>query len=310
MTSPHRVRLKLSLSLLLALALLAGTLTGCANTAKRFSGKAALKHVQAQMAFGPRPVGSEANRRTGDYIMRTLEANGWRTEAQEFAWLGLKVRNIIGRKGKGPTIILGAHYDTRPVADSDPSDRTIPVPGANDGGSGTAVLLELSRVLDKSVTDRAEIMLAFFDAEDRGGLNGWQWCVGSRYLAANLDVRPQYVLVVDMIGDDDQRIYYEWTSTLWLQEKVWRVAADLGYQQHFIAQHRHSILDDHSSFQQWSIPAALIIDFDYPYWHTRYDTLDKISADSLQRVGDVLETMLEKEPFANPTEGPGSPVKR
>jgi Zn-dependent M28 family amino/carboxypeptidase len=165
-------------------------------------------------------------------------------------------------------------------------------------------------VLDKSVTDRAEIMLAFFDAEDRGGLNGWQWCVGSRYLAANLDVRPQYVLVVDMIGDDDQRIYYEWTSTLWLQEKVWRVAADLGYQQHFIAQHRHSILDDHSSFQQWSIPAALIIDFDYPYWHTRYDTLDKISADSLQRVGDVLETMLEKEPFANPTEGPGSPVKR
>jgi len=244
-------------------------------------------------------VGSKANAEAAELIARTLQRYGWQVEFQSFAYGGLAVRNVIGTKGEGPLIILGAHFDSRPVADKDPTDRSLAVMGANDGGSGTAVLLELARVLDERATDQAQIKLAFFDAEDRGELGGWPWCVGSAHMAKSLaGTRPAYVIVVDMVGDDDQRIYYEWSSSLWLEERLWGIAEQLGYRQHFIPEHRYSILDDHTSFLEWGINAALIIDFDYPYWHTRYDTLDKISADSLQRVGDVLETLLEGEPFS------------
>jgi glutaminyl-peptide cyclotransferase len=275
------------------------SLLGCQKKPDaHFDGKHALTYVKAQCDLGPRPVGSEANRKTSDYIARELERNGWKVEFQEFAFQGYKLRNVIGKKGKGPLIVLGAHFDTRPLADKDPTDRSLPVPGANDGASGVAVLLELARTLDKRATDQAELWLAFFDGEDRGELNGWPWCVGSQQIAKSLTLRPEYVLVVDMVGDDDQRFYYEWTSTLWLQEKLWRIAAQLGYQQHFVPEHRYSILDDHTSFLQQGMNAAVVIDFDYPYWHTRYDTPDKISVDSLQRIGNVLEKLLEGEPFA------------
>lgn len=286
---------------LLACLILLFVLTACQPGERRFDSKRALTHVKAQTDFGPRPVGSDANRKTSDYIGRTLERLGWKVEYQEFAFRGKPVRNVLAKKGRGPVILLGAHFDTRPVADRDPTDRSQPVPGANDGGSGVAVLLELARTLDRRATDQAEIWLAFFDAEDHGDLSGWPWCVGSRYMADTLSVRPEYVVVVDMVGDDDQRIYYEWTGTLWLQERIWRIADQLGYSQHFIPRHRHSILDDHTAFLQLGINAIVLIDLDYPYWHTRYDTLDKVSADSLQRVGDVLETWLEGQPFAGPT---------
>jgi len=272
----------------------------CRGGEQHFSGKRSLAHVKALCALGPRPVGSKANTEAAELIARTLQRYGWQVEFQSFAYGGLAVRNVIGTKGEGPLIILGAHFDSRPVADKDPTDRSLAVMGANDGGSGTAVLLELARVLDERATDQAQIKLAFFDAEDRGELAGWPWCVGSAHMAESLaGTRPAYVIVVDMVGDDDQRFYYEWSSSLWLEERLWRIAEQLGYKQHFIPEHRYSILDDHTSFLEWGINAALIIDFDYPYWHTRYDTLDKISADSLQRVGDVLETLLEGEPLAS-----------
>jgi Zn-dependent M28 family amino/carboxypeptidase len=98
-----------------------------------------------------------------------------------------------------------------------------------------------------------------------------------------------------MIGDRDQRLYYEWSSTVAISERIWQVARDLGYGEYFVAESRHHILDDHTPFLQWGVPAALLIDFDYPYWHTTQDTPDKISADSLQRVGRVLETLLNDE---------------
>ncbi len=282
---------------LVVLALCALAIVACTGSL-HFSGKRALAHVEELCALGPRPVDTEGNRAAAGYIRDTLEQWDWEVEEQDFAYREKALTNVIGKKGEGPLIILGTHFDTRPVADRDPDNRSVPVMGANDGGSGTAVLLELARVLDESATDRAEIWLAFFDGEDRGELSGWPWCVGSNHMAANLPKRPEYVLVVDMIGDTDQQIYYEWTSSLWLQEKVWRIADDLGYEKHFIPQHRYSILDDHSSFLQWGMNAAVIIDFDYPYWHSAHDTVDKISADSLQRVGDVLERLLEDEPFA------------
>jgi glutaminyl-peptide cyclotransferase len=97
------------------------------------------------------------------------------------------------------------------------------------------------------------------------------------------------------VGDADQQLYWEWSSTRWLQEQVWAVAHALGYHSVFIPQYKHSVFDDHVPFLYYDIPAIDIIDFDYPYWHTSQDTQDKVSPESLERVGRVLETLLEGE---------------
>ncbi|HHX65954.1 MAG TPA: M28 family peptidase [Chloroflexi bacterium] len=294
------------LTILIIVAL--GSLAGCALPDAQFSGEQAYRHVEALMDLGPRPTGSEANIEAGDYIRRTLEDYGWSVEEQEFPYRGETVRNIIAKKGQGPIILLGTHYDTRPLADRDAVDRSQSVPGANDGGSGTAVLLEIARVLDSRVTDEAEIWLAFFDGEDRGGIDGWDWCMGSTLMVNDMMARsvprPEYAVIIDMIGDKDQQIHYEWSSTLWLQEKIWRIADDLGYRRYFVPQYKYEIIDDHTAFLHWGINAALVIDFDYPFWHTTEDTLDKISVDSLQRVGDVMVALLEQDPFTAGTADP------
>ncbi|MFL7795247.1 MAG: M28 family peptidase, partial [Anaerolineae bacterium] len=202
------------------------------------------------------------------------------------------VRNIVGRLGQGPVIIIGAHYDTRRSADME--DASVPVMGANDGASGVAVLLELARTLDRNKLEN-EIWLTFFDAEDNGRLDDWEWCVGSRYMAQNLAITPESVVVVDMIGDADQNIYYERNSDSVLQVRLWDIAAALGYSDTFIDEYGYAIYDDHRPFIDRGIPAVDIIDFDYPYWHTTQDTPDKVSAESLERVGRVLEVWLEEE---------------
>ncbi len=255
-----------------------------------FDGEVAYEHVLAQCDFGFRPTGSDAWRATGDYIIAELEAQGWMVETQEFTYRDTPVRNIIGRSGEGPVIILGAHYDTRRSADME--DASVPVMGANDGASGVAVLLELARTLDRAELQN-EVWLAFFDAEDNGRLDGWEWCVGSSYMAEHLEVTPEAVVVVDMIGDADQQLYLERNSDPDLQMHLWEIAATLGYSDTFIAEYRHSMYDDHIPFVRRGITAVDIIDFDYPYWHTTQDTPDKVSADSLERVGRVLEVWLE-----------------
>ena len=258
-----------------------------------FEGAKAFEWVMDQMHFGPRPTGSREGRATGDYIVRRLKEFGWEVTEQNFEYLGTPVRNITGTRGEGPTIILGAHYDTRRRADRDPVDPTQPVPGANDGASGVAVLIELARVLNVEATGH-RIQLAFFDAEDNGGLDGWDWIVGSTYMAANLEENPEMMVLVDMIGDADQQIYWENTSDAGLRERIWRVAAELGYDAYFVPETRHTITDDHTPFLRLGIPAIDIIDFDYPYWHTAADTIDKVSADSLERVGRTLQVWLER----------------
>jgi glutaminyl-peptide cyclotransferase len=154
------------------------------------------------------------------------------------------------------------------------------------------VLLELARVVDLSAVD-GSVWLVFFDAEDNGRLDGWDWIVGSRRFAESLDFQPEYVIVVDMIGDADQSIYLEANSDPVLQDHIWKIAARLGYADYFIPEVRHSMLDDHTPFLERGITAVDIIDFDYPYWHTVSDTADKVSAESLERVGRTLETLLE-----------------
>lgn len=265
-------------------------LTACGTPERTFSGAQAYAHVLEQCALGPRPTGSPANRAAGDAIIAHLNGWDWAVETQEFIYRGTPVRNIIGRAGEGPVVIVGAHYDTRRAADQE--DPTQPVLGANDGASGTAVLMELARVLEQDRL-RGQVWLVFFDAEDNGNLDGWEWCVGSSYMAANLTVRPEAMVLADMVGDTDQQIYFERNSDPALQQQLWEIAATLGYTATFIPEYRWAVYDDHIPFARLGIPAACIIDFDYPYWHTTRDTPDKVSPISLERVGRVLEIWLE-----------------
>jgi Zn-dependent M28 family amino/carboxypeptidase len=262
-----------------------------------FSGDEAYKHVSAQTDLGPRPTGSEAGRKTGEYIIEQLKRSGWQVETQEFEYQGVKARNIIGKRGSGPIAIVGAHYDTRRQADNDPdpANHTQPVMGANDGASGVAVLLEMARTLDVDQT-RREIWLTFFDAEDNGRLDGWDWIVGSTHMAQNLTVTPTVMILLDMIGDADQQIYWDHNSDARLNESIWETAASLGFAQQFIPQYKWTMTDDHVPFAQRGIPAIDLIDFDYPYWHTTQDTADKVSPRSLERIGKTISTWLEQTP--------------
>jgi len=260
-----------------------------------FDGASAYEHVLAQMAFGPRITGTEGSLAVGDYMAAELMDVGWEVEFQPFVYQGVEARNLIARAnvGKGPIVILGAHYDTRRRADQDAETPDAPVPGANDGASGVAVLLELARTLDLNVVPN-EIWLAFFDAEDNGRLDGWDWIAGSTYMAANLTVEPEAMILVDMVGDADQQIYVDRNSDAALSARVWAVAAQLGYGDYFIPLPKYTMLDDHVPFRDRGIPAIDIIDFDYPYWHTTADTADKVSTESLERVGRTVEAFLER----------------
>ena len=282
----------------LLLGLLAGVLAGCGPAEPaRFDGDLAYQHVLAQVGIGPREAGSEGARRTRDYVAAELRREGWEVQEQSFNFRDVPVCNVIGVRGEGPVVVFGAHYDTRRWADQDPDParRRDPVPGANDGASGVAVLLELARVLGREDLD-LEVHLAFFDAEDNGQIDGWPWIVGSSYMANSLvpEEFPRYVVVVDMIGDADQQIYWERFSNPTLRAAIWELAAELGYGDFFIPTDRHSIIDDHIPFIQQGIPAVDVIDFDYPYWHTVADTADKVSPESLERVGRVLEEMVRR----------------
>ncbi len=259
-----------------------------------FSGDDAYAWVTRQCEIGYRFPGTEAHRQTGDLIISTLEQLDWEVSTQEFPYMGIAVRNILAWKGSGPAVLLGAHYDTRPQADME--DPTKAVMGANDGASGVAVLLELARVLDVEASGH-QAYLAFFDAEDSGNLNGWDWIAGSTYMASawgkSGEAPLQAMVLVDMIGDADLQIYYEHNSDAALRAEIWAVAEALGYKEQFIKEVRHSLIDDHIPFARLGIPAIDIIDFDYPYWHTTQDTPDKVSADSLAAVGRTLEDWLE-----------------
>jgi glutaminyl-peptide cyclotransferase len=259
-----------------------------------FDGSESYQWVIEQCDLGYRIPGTEAHRETGDLIIHRLEKLGWRVREQEFPYMGITARNILAWKGEGPAVLLGAHYDTRRAADQE--DPSIPVMGANDGASGVAVLLELARVLDVDSAP-GRVYLAFFDVEDGGRLDGWEWIVGSTYMAEHWgeadEVALQAVVVADMIGDRDLQVFYEHNSDPELRAQIWRVAGDLGYSNTVIPQVRHAILDDHLPFVQRGIPAVDLIDFDYPYWHTTRDTPDKVSPQSLETVGRTLEAWLE-----------------
>ncbi len=254
-----------------------------------FNGERAYGDLIYQVELGPRIPGGDGHQRIIEWISRELTISGWQVEVQETEYQGKLIKNIIAQREQGGSyILIGAHYDTRIFADQDqdPSSRTLPVPGANDGGSGVAVLLELARVLPEDLN--VPIRLVFFDSEDNGGIDDWQWIMGSRAFVLEYEILPVAAIIVDMVGDADLNIFYEYNSDESIMGQIWKQANDLGYASQFQEEFKHSMLDDHTPFIEAGIPAVDIIDFDYTYWHTTADTVDKVSAESLEAVGQTL----------------------
>jgi glutaminyl-peptide cyclotransferase len=258
-------------------------------TPGNFNASRAYKDVEYQMSLGPRTPGSQSHQVVHTWIQDQLKKSNWKVDLQDTQMMGHPVQNIIAKRGEGyPWIIIGAHYDSRLIADQDkdPDAREKPVPGANDGASGVAVLLELARILPKPQT--GQIWLVFFDSEDQGDIAGWDWILGSRAFVESLPSKPDAAVIIDMIGDKDLNLYWERNSNLPLTNKLWKIAQGLGYGKQFIASYKYSMEDDHTPFLEKGIPAVDIIDFDYPYWHTSADTADKVSPESLKAIGDTL----------------------
>jgi len=260
---------------------------------QEFNSSRAYLDVIYQESLGPRIPGAEGHRKIIEWISAELTKNDWRVELQETSYNGKEITNIVAIRDDGDDyILLGAHYDTRIFADRDPNptSQNQPVPGANDGGSGVAVLLEIARVLPEDI--KKPVRLVFFDAEDNGGIEDWAWIMGSRAFVENYENLPEIAVIVDMVGDAELNIYYEHNSDPYLMERIWNQAAQLGYGEYFIKEYRHSILDDHTPFVEAGVPAVDIIDLDYTYWHTIADTADKVSEDSLEAVGNTVISWL------------------
>jgi glutaminyl-peptide cyclotransferase len=209
----------------------------------------------------------------------------------------LPLRNILARFRPTATdrVLYLTHWDTRPISDEAPdsSQRHLAMPGANDGASGVALFLALGDVLKKT-PPTVGVDLLFVDGEDYGDFPKMQdVLLGSTYFAAHLPepgYRPLYGVLWDMIGDRDLDIYEEVNSVQRAPEvvnRVWNEAADLGYQQYFIPQTKYTVTDDHLPLLKAGLRVIDVIDLDYPAHHTPQDTIDKISAQSLQVVGDV-----------------------
>jgi len=164
-----------------------------------FDGSRAYEDVKTQVSFGPRIPETAGHDQVRAWIQAELESAGWQVEVQESEVMGHPVKNIVAKRGdESPQIVIGAHYDSRMYADNDPdpANHMAPVPAANDGGSGVAVLLGLARALPK---DTVPVWLVFFDAEDNGRIEGWDWILGSREFVKNNPIQPRAAVVVDMI---------------------------------------------------------------------------------------------------------------
>ena len=287
-------KLKLLLFIILGLAALSlavYAIPSSQNETESFDGARAYKDIKTQLAFGPRIPGTEAHQVTVNWIIESMKKSGWEVDTQEIQVNDITIKNIIAKKGMGePWIILGSHYDTRQFADRDKSadGKLQPVMGANDGASSTAVLLELARIIPEKIN--GQVWLVFFDAED---ISGDEIALGSQQFVNSLEGKPDSVVILDMVGDSGLNIPMEKNSNPELMNEIWEVASDLGYTQ-FIPAYKYGILDDHIPFVRAGIRAVDIIDFDYPYWHTTQDTLDKVSAESLTVVGQTIFEWLNK----------------
>jgi len=282
----------------------------------QFSGETALGYVKTQLDFGPRIPGSEGHRRTGDWIVAQMRQRADTVIEQTWTHVTmsgdtLPMRNILARYKPKATerVLYLTHWDTRPISDGskDPAQRALPVPGANDGASGVALFIALGDVLRQTPPD-VGLDLLFVDGEDYGQFPqgadldaAKDVLIGSRYFAKHLPEEgymPLYGVLWDMIGDRDLDIYQEGHSLQQAPEVVslvWNTAADLGYSHYFIPAPGQTITDDHVPLLNAGLHVIDVIDYDYPWHHTPQDTFDKVSAQSLQIVGDVATKLLTSQ---------------
>jgi len=282
---------------------------GC-SARPEVNGVRAQARVAFQVATGARVPGSAAHARILNWLDVELTRLGGRVERQTFtdSSLGrpLVLTNVIAHFGPAaaPGIVLCAHWDSRPWADQDPDPtfRVLPVPGANDGASGVAVLLEVAELMRRK-SPPLPVDLVFFDGEDQGGANEPQgFCLGSRHYARQLGTmgeKPLAAFLFDMVGDRDLEIHPEVQSAERAANLVALVlegARATGARQ-FKPDPRYSITDDHIPLLDAGVPAVDIIDFDYPAWHTHRDLPDQTSPASLAAVARVAAWIVYRSPL-------------
>lgn len=279
-----------------------------------FNADSAFAFVKHQCDFGPRVPETPAHEQCGKWIEAQLGRFCDKVVAQKaklttFDGKNLNATNYIGiiNPNAKERILLLAHWDCRPWADADPDDskRKEPVMGANDGASGVGVLLELARVMKDKKPD-VGVDILFVDAEDWGADDEEEsWALGTQYWAKNPHVKgykAKYGILLDMVGASDAQFYHEGFSMQCapdVVEKVWSIAGDSGYSNHFKSMEYGAATDDHVFIIRGGIPCIDIIDMRpgtsggfYPYWHTTGDTIDKISPETLKAVGQTIANLI------------------
>jgi len=289
-----------------------------------FNGDSAFVHVARQVDFGPRVPGTDAHEKCLQYIVSKLNSYGADTiilqsfNAEAFNGDILPLTNVTARYNPDAKrrILLAAHWDTRPWADHDINSdaRRKPIPGANDGGSGVAVLLEIARQLQTTPLQTG-VDLVFFDGEDYGDSERWgnsdsTWCLGSQYWADNKPykaaaVTPEYAIVFDMVGGKNAKFHREVFSDINAKDvvdKVWSLARRSGMGASFVNSTGGSIIDDHLQINRVGIPSIVIIESNNPYtqsfnptWHTQSDDMSNIDRKSLRAAGQTVLNLLYEE---------------
>lgn len=292
---------------------LATLLAACQPTGyqypQEFDGQAAFQYVARQMEFGHRIPGTEPHAAMARWLEAHLGAVADEVVVQRWDHSPadgtvLPMVNVIARfrPDLEERILYLAHWDTRPVSDAPGSpDPTAPMPGANDGGSGVAILLGVADAL-RAAAPGVGVDLLFVDGEDYGDFGtDTDVLIGSKYYAANQlpGPRPRFAVLFDIVGHEGAIFEKEGYSVIaapGVVDLVWGVAADLGYQATFVPRVGIQVTDDHVPLQRAGLAAIDIIGYgNYPHWHTPDDTLDKISAGMLQIVGDVAMAVLRRE---------------
>lgn len=286
-------------------------------TAPDFSADSAYSYLEAQVNFGPRVPNTEAHRKCGEYLAQFLRNQDLEVIEQKavvtaFNGTKLNIVNVIGqyKPELKDRILLFAHWDTRPFADRDTKDTNKPIDGANDGGSGVAVLMEVARQLKLKQPDKG-IDIIFFDAEDYGqpvtsmGSKEDTWCLGTQYWTKNLHTpgyKAEYGILLDMVGARGAVFPLEGTSTKYasgVQQKVWHMAHRLGYKSLFVNKPTGETIDDHLYVNRdANIPSVNIVHYEpvrrdyFGYHHTHGDCIDKIDKSVLNAVGEVVMAMI------------------
>src|SRR5205809_7600653 len=282
------------LQLIVTLIVCAGS-SRAANTKiwEEFSGEKAFVHVQRLVDLGPHPPGSDAIEKARDYVEEQLRHSGWQVTRQAFTddtprgkvhFVNLIARFSDDGKAASPSFLLSSHYDTK-LFDA------ISFVGANDGGSSTGLLLELARVIGQRPNLARKIELVFFDGEEAfEQFSEADGLYGSRYFAKQLQTGgPKQFragILFDMVGDRSLDITLPADSPPEIARDIFAAAEALKSRGYFTYLDR-GMTDDHTPLNAIGIPTIDIIDFDFPWWHTADDTIDKISAQSLQIVGSV-----------------------